>query len=217
MHYHLEIIIPPIKNVEKRIEEILAPFNEYEIMNKNSFWDEYVVGGRWAGEHILQSLDSEKMDAFYKKLKVEKITVSGLQVGKKTLEPADQQEKVDKIWNEFFPEIGGKCMLFDYYADKYARYAGYPDIVKVSELPKDFKASRVIIAVPAYVGRKLEAKTMSEDRIYNGVDWVDTKWSGLVADVIERHNKKYDRAEKESAMKRVVGEDWIAVTIDYHN
>lgn len=48
-HYHTEVWLAELNDVENQIEEILAPFDER--INDDGFWDGYQIGGRWTGEH----------------------------------------------------------------------------------------------------------------------------------------------------------------------
>ena len=50
MHAHMELIMPRVANIDKVIEQVMKPFGEgNEEGYKPTFWDWYVVGGRWAG------------------------------------------------------------------------------------------------------------------------------------------------------------------------
>src|SRR5262245_27782076 len=109
MHYHLEVILPPVDNVEQAIGQILEPFDENGKdedghRNSHAFWDWYVVGGRWAGAKLQAMLDPKKLEEFNAELTKRKVTVSGIQAGKQELSPASQIPMVDALWNEFFPD-----------------------------------------------------------------------------------------------------------------
>ncbi|HEY6437871.1 MAG TPA: hypothetical protein VIY47_14870, partial [Ignavibacteriaceae bacterium] len=101
MHYHLEIIMPPTDNVKEKISEILAPFDEDpkdDERGRNAFWDWYVIGGRYSGQHLLSKYEGEKLEAFYEELNRNNITVSGLVSGKQELKPVEQIPFVDALW-----------------------------------------------------------------------------------------------------------------------
>lgn len=65
MHFHAEVYLKEIGNVEKQIEAAFLPYNEsLEIekvtdedegelywRNSKGFWDWYQIGGRWTGTH----------------------------------------------------------------------------------------------------------------------------------------------------------------------
>ncbi len=108
MHYHLEVILPPVGNIEDAANQILEPFNEQGEdeegqRNQHAFWDWHVIGGRWAGAKLEAVLDPKKKDEFFAELTKRNITVSGLRAGKEKLEPESQIPMVDAPWNEFFP------------------------------------------------------------------------------------------------------------------
>lgn len=50
-HFHLELIMPPTKDVEEAVETVLAPFSEHlEAEDRRpKFFDWYIIGGRWDG------------------------------------------------------------------------------------------------------------------------------------------------------------------------
>ena len=53
MHYHLEVIMPPTADISTALDDILKPFDEScedEDLKSVTFWDWYVIGGRWAGK-----------------------------------------------------------------------------------------------------------------------------------------------------------------------
>src|SRR5690242_19801207 len=118
MHAHLEIVMPPTDDVEAAVSEIMKQFDESGededgVRNSNTFWDWYVIGGRWAGEKIDCVLDEKQKEAFFAELTRRKVTVSGVQCGKQKLEPASQSEMVDALWNEMFPDAPVKvCPYF---------------------------------------------------------------------------------------------------------
>ena len=39
MHHHLEIVMPPVEDVEKAVSGIMEPFSEYYEDNTQAFWD----------------------------------------------------------------------------------------------------------------------------------------------------------------------------------
>lgn len=63
MHYHAEIYLEKLENVDEQIAEIMKPYDEgleierYEEdgeelwRNPRGFWDFWVIGGRWTGDH----------------------------------------------------------------------------------------------------------------------------------------------------------------------
>lgn len=222
MHYCLEIIMPPVSDVEEAVRQILNPFKEGEEdedgnLTKYSFWDWYVIGGRWSGEKLIQTLDEKQLEKFYFTLVEKGITVSSFTSGKQEIAPASQTPIIDSLWREYFPEGGDVCPLFRHYNDPYKDNVNYPDVMKFSEVSKDLVASRVIIAGLHWNDKYvLEAKTMVEDSVYNGVNWVDTTWDGTLNKAIKIHNKRYETTLPEYKAEYVIGDDWLVVTVDYH-
>lgn len=216
MHYHLEIIMPPVDDVEAALGQILAPFDEDPHLNegdesytKNSFWDWYVIGGRFSGAKIEYLLGEEKIGKFQKHLSEIGITVSKLQAGKQRLHPESQIPAVDALWNKWFPDSHVKvCPLFDHYNDQYSKNESkYGDVMKFSEVPMGLRSNRIILAGLDYGGKKCEAKFMIEDKNWNGVTHVKTIWDGTLEHALEM------AAEK----GHVPRSDWLVVTVDYHS
>ena len=51
MHYHAEVWIKDIKNVEKQIDDIMSQYSENNEDAENAFCDWWQIGGRWTGTH----------------------------------------------------------------------------------------------------------------------------------------------------------------------
>lgn len=224
MHYHLEVILPPVANLVEAVAQILEPFREEgedEEGNQNfhAFWDWYVIGGRWAGAKLEATLNLEKKEAFYAELTKRGVTVSGVQAGKQKLQPESQIPMVDALWCEYFPESPLKvCPFFDHFNNQYQNSDGFPDVMRLKDVPRELTASHVIIAGPTWKDdESLEARYMLQDSIWNGVTHVDTKWDGKVQTVIDEHKERLKNAKPEYAAKHIPQDDWLVVTIDYHS
>lgn len=213
MHYHLEIIMPPTENVKETIEEILAPFDEnsedQEVRSSHAFWDWWVIGGRYSGQHIVGRYDSDKMDSFYADLKKHKVTVSGFVFGKEELSPASQIPLVDDLWQTHFDD-NGPCPLFKHYNDQYAD--NYGDICQVQNMPEYLSCGRIIIT-----GADFKPEFMIQTEFWNGVTWMDTNWDGSVKSAVEMYSKKQETMNKEWAKKNSIQPNWLLVTVDYHS
>ena len=224
MHSHLEIILPPVQNLEEAVKQILEPFDENGEdengqRNNHAFWDFYVIGGCWAGAKLEAMLDSKKLEEFRAELANRKVTVSGIQFGKHELSPVSQIPMVDALWNEFFPESPIKvCPLFKHFNDQYQNSEGFPDIMRLGDMPKSLTASHVIIAGPSWQDDgSLEAKHMLQTSIWNGVTHVDAKWDGTVQAALDEHKERLKNAQPDYAAKRIPQDDWLVVTVDYHS
>ena len=229
MHYHCEIILPPNVDMHSSIESVMKPFYENGDPEEttNPFYDFYVVGGRFAGSKFLASLDQNKLDSFYEWMKEENVTVAGLQCGKQELSPATQQHKVDAKWSELFH--GGttlvKCPLFKHSNDQYSE--GIEGVIDgdISLLGKslDIKCSRVIFCGPSYdidsgsyIG-PIEAVFMVTDSVWNGVNHMGIDWDGRIGTAYEMFKERLDRYSDKYKSVVNPGDDWIAVTVDYHS
>lgn len=206
MHYHCEIILPPTEDIDGRLNKILAPFDENSDEARHAFWDWWVVGGRWSGQHQMSQFSPQRIQDFYKILADKKITVSKVICGKQELSPSDQQSVVDDLWKKHFPEFeGDHCPLFKHSGT----IAG--DICDLTSLTEHLKASRVILA-----DEDGDAFFMLSDSVWNGVAWEDTTWDGSIVGALELFKHKSRRYTPEYLKNHTPQDDWNLVTIDYH-
>jgi hypothetical protein len=215
MHEHLEIIMPPTDDVEASVSQIMAPFGEEakgEEASSQKFCDYWEIGGRWSGNKILSTFSPDQIGTFYQRLKDAKITVSSLQFGKQTLQPASQAETVNRLWRETFPDaVIKECPLFDNYQ------GADGDIMPLRDIPPELKCTHVIIAGPRYDGNGFEAAYMVRDSLWNGVTHQKTTWSGTVAGALAEWKERLTDYRPEWAAEHTPKEDWIVVTVDYHH
>ena len=219
MHYRGEIVIPPVDNVEEFINEMLEPWNEkYKYMetatsdkqNPYAFFDYFVVGGRYNGDKVLDSLPENGRERFYKRLNAEHVTVSGIQFGKQTLQPTSQKSLVDSIWCEMFPDnILKECPLFDNYK------GNMWDIMPLANIPQQTEAYYVIIA-KADVS-KPNVSHIFQKEVWNGKDWLECKFDGCVTTALEMVNKKLDHLDETARAAFLPNEKWLCVTVDFHS
>ena len=234
MHFHCEIILPPdTTDINSAIESVMAQFDENQPEDedhdtRHSFWDFYVIGGRWAGTKLMAKYDQVKIDEFHKWMESEKITVSGLRSGKQELNPATQIPKVDAKWNEMFPAEDGvfvSCPMFNHSNDQYGRNGNgtiVGDICKLGEA-KNIECSRIIFAgnsfsseTSDYTG-KLEAKFMLSEDFWNGCNHVKSNWDGKVSTAVDIYVGSMKNYKDEYRDRHIPTDDWIMVTVDYHS
>jgi len=230
MHYHLEIVLPEnTTDIEAAIKSVMAPFDENqdedsEHSTKNSFWDFYVIGGRWAGSKLMDKYDPALLAQFRQWMQDEHITVSGLQCGKQELSPASQIPKVDAKWNEMFPsDTFQKCPMFNHSNDQYGKEGKGTisgDICKLSDA-QNTSCERIIFAGPSYGSGnwdgELEAKFMLSDDFWNGVNYIKSTWNGKVSTAYEMFKKNVEGYKEEYKNKIYPTDNSILVTVDYHS
>lgn len=212
MHAIAEIVIPPTDDVKKSIDEIMEYFAK-DGGGTAEWWDFYVIGGRFSGHKVETGLDLERLEQFYAALKERKVTVSGLQCGKQELAPASQIPMVDELWREMFPGAGDQCILFNHAADQYGRHGLYSrDICTVAQVPDRLDCVRLIVAGPHWENKEaVQPKRMLVAEIWNGVEYQKTEFDGTVKPALAsiRNAEGYRKCE--------IGDDWLVVTVDYHN
>ena len=152
MHYCLEIIIPSMERdqIAETIEHILDPFSEYnEDPHATTFFDWYVIGGRWNGTKAQQFISKERIDEFYAKLNEMKVTVSSVIAGKQHLSD-EFVEPVNELWKEMFADTPfNHCPIFDNWESRYTDALDYPgNVMKLGDLHPDTSCARVILAGP---------------------------------------------------------------------
>jgi len=233
MHYHCEIVIPPTMDIEASIAQVMKPFNEQpekedeDYHARGAFWDWWVIGGRWAGHKLMARYDQAKLDEFYDWLNAEKVTVSGVQFGKRELNPADQIPKVDAKWNEMFPSAEFvPCPIFRHSNDQHGKGLSGTlpqDVIRLSDVPAALKCSRVIFARPAWNYSKnkptgeIEAAFMLAEDAWNGVNHMKIDWDGTFAQAAEKYAENRKHLRDEYAARVTPASDWLVVTVDYHS
>jgi hypothetical protein len=210
MHYHLELVMPPITDIDGAIKAIMEPFDESNETNRHGFFDWYQIGGRFSGSKIESLVSQEKKDAFFAELRSRNVTVSCFQSGKQGLSPASQIPMVDALWREMCPESGIDVCPFFQHAKALPM-----DVCKLADVPDGLCAERVIIAAPAHDG-KIEASSMFSTEIWNGCNYERTAWDGNVKKAIDERCKKIDSYNKEYKERNTPAPDWLVITLDYH-
>lgn len=202
-HAIAEIVMPPTNNIEAAVKQAMACNCE----DRPDWWDFYVIGGRFSGNKMLARIATEKIFSFYAELAKRKITVSAVQFGKQTICPEHHIPTVDKLWQEMVPGFGDKCILFSHAHDQYGGsgiFAG--DICHVSEIPANLECDRLIVARNRQYGAGLFVEEMLVKSLWNGISWQSTKFSGNVKEGITLVGEQC-----------AVADDWVVVTVDFHN
>lgn len=228
MHHHCEIIIPPTDDVAGSIDAVMRKFDENGEdedgdRNAHTFWDFYVIGGRWAGMKAMAKFDKAKLAEFQAWLQAEKVTVSGFTAGKQTLAPDSQRAKVDDKWNEMFPsEKFVPCPMFSHSNDQYAKAGPLSgmidgDVMLLGNLPDSLECDHIIVAGPDYKGEGIEATFMIKDSAWNGVNHVKADWDGTVAGALAKHAEQIKNYKDDYRERVTPSINWLVVTVDYHS
>lgn len=212
-HSIAEIVIPPTDNIELAVKQMMKD-TDAEDESHPDWWDFYVIGGRFSGHKLECKIGTDRLKQFHELLIQKKVTVSGLRCGKPDLAPSSQIESVDALWREHFPGFGEKCVLFAHSRDQYGKQGIYADdICAVSALPDKLTCDRLLIAHKRDDG-ELYPIDMWANRLWNGVSWQDTDFDGNVKTGIEKWKKQATERYRSGI---TVGDDWLVVTVDYHN
>ncbi len=215
MHYHLEIIMPPVDDVEKAVEQIMAPFDENqpddsEHFGKNSFWDYYSIGGRFGGSHLQSRYSAEAIEGCEREMNEVGVKVKGIQFGRPELAGSESKRKAMEVWSRHFPSEP-ECWFF-------TNGQRDLDVCKLSEVGEHLTAFHLIIASPDWADDSaLSAREMTSQSIWNGVSIVDTSFDGFVMKFLAGMEEKKSKATDEWKAKHLPTQDWLAVTVDYHS
>lgn len=230
MHYAAEIVIPPTTDIQGSITQVMNYFcsekyddddNEIGRENHADWWDWWVIGGRWSGAKLMARYDPKKLNQFRQKLNEMHITVSSLRAGKETLQPASQIPVVDKLWQEWFPDGGEHCPLFDHARDQYKQDGFDDDVCLVPDVPDNLTAERVILAIPGY-GRGMKPDSvgpagMLVAEFWNGCMYQKTEWDGKVKSAIAILTKRHNAKCRDEYRVDPINDSYLVVTVDYHN
>jgi len=195
MHYHCEIYVSEINNIEDQIEEIMEPFQEEYHEEKDEmsgFWDWWQIGGRWTGAH------SDKYDPQKDERNLEECWVcngTGLRIDDVGIQAreedpsytcngcGDYNQKM-KRWE--FGEYGKGITLKwpTQWAEAYEI-----DVMPLDRVKEDFTCHTLIANGNAYQKEK-----------WDGDNWVKTEFDGNVKNMLEK--LKIDKG--------------FLVTVDYH-
>ena len=213
MHYHVELIIPKIKDLSlnEQIERIMK-----QVINKTTF-SYYIIGGRFAGRKKIDELDDNKMDNFYNKLQEKEITVSGIVAGKETLKPKEQIEKVDNLWFKYFPDWQGEhCPVFDHANKKYEDDPIYGDIMELGNVAvNQVECNTVIFAhYDAHDYNEWNIERMYRTKVYNGFTHQETKFDGQLGEAMIKYEKHLEQLNDDFAEKINLEKDWLTITLD---
>jgi hypothetical protein len=208
MHSLCEVIIPPRRPehgsdyVGRSVYQVMTSLAR-EGDERPDWWDRYIIGGRWMGEHVLAGLPEDKLAEFCEELRQLQLPVSSL-CGQ------EEEASVDALWREFFPGAGDKCL--------YTRRSPWShsgeesgDVMPVGQLPKRLSAATLIVARPDWSGKhKLRAHFMLHTKVWNGCNLQATDWNGNVLKGIELDDYVKNWLNPITA-------EWLAVTVDYHD
>ncbi len=227
-HYHLEVVMPRVDDVDATVTQILAPFDESGKDDDDygrrhafwSYWNYWKIGGRWSGAKLLCLLGSDRVTAFEKALHDAGISVSTFRFGKPTLDPASQAEMVNMMWRNAFPDSPvSTCPLFDNYQDRYG------DVMPLGKCPKGLTCDSLIIAGPPWTktnesphcSDNLTARYMLHAGLWNGITWQKTTWDKTLSSAVAESIRDLKGARPEYALPRTPTDDWLVVTVDYHS
>ncbi len=118
--------------------------------------------------------------------------------------------------------MGDKCIIFSHAWSQYEREQINPaDICTVAELPDNYSCERLLVACHTVGDDKnptcLYPVRMLAASIWNGVEHQDTSFKGNVKAAVEQMRTEQREGKGRGTGRQEIGDDWLCVTIDYHN
>ena len=87
----------------------------------------------------------------------------------------------------------------------------------MEDCPEDLKASHVIIVLPNWEGPGFKAYRQYMKSIWKGLNWQDTAFSGYVRDALKEYREALGEYLPVFRDKMDPKDDWLVVTVDYHD
>lgn len=161
MHYHAEVWVHSLNNIEKQVEEAMSPFREEdEDEEAKGFWDWYQIGGRWKGEHD-PTYHIDKDPANF-----ETCDLCGGTGKRKDIEVANGCNRCGGT---------GTAMKWP------TQWGNHPlDVIPVKNIPNGLNCYTLLIP-------DVDLLHKSE---WNGETWIDTEFKGKVKPELEKRNIK---------------------------
>ena len=89
--------------------------------------------------------------------------------------------------------------------------------IQLKDIPEDLTASHVIVAVVDYEGTGFRAYMQYMKSVWNGLNWQKTAFSGYVSDALKEYREVIADYLPVYREKMNPKDDWLVVTVDYHD
>src|SRR5262249_42407389 len=170
-HSLCEAIVPPPRPehgsdyVDWSVYQVMTSLAR-EGDERPDWWDSYLIGGRWSGQHVLAGLPEDKLKEFREELKRRQLPVSCVRFFEEELNSKEHEASADALWREFFPGAGDKCLLL---YPPGSPWLDSVDVMPVGQLPKRLSAATLIVAGPDWSDKhELRARFMLHMEVWNG-------------------------------------------------
>jgi hypothetical protein len=203
VHYHAEIYLENLEDVESQVAEIMEPYDEnlaveeYEedgevfSRNPNSFWDWYQIGGRWTGSHDDYDPTNDQKNLEICSLcegtgfRNDELGIeTRLNDPTYTCNGCGSYDYENKQWKDSGYGKGVRLK----WATQWKRYDG--DVCSIKNVKDDLGCATLIVNNQIYTEEE-----------WNGTDWVKTDFDGKV----------------KSKLNSLGITDGYLVTVDYHD
>lgn len=216
MHEHLEIIMPPrdLEDIQDAVQQVMDRYCTTEDDSESeyrfwAFWDFYLLGGRYSGRKLTNTLDQERIEAFFKALQDADIQVHVVVAGKQSVTTPEQWAQVNAIWNERFPDSGfDECPYFE--------NAGPVLMGDVMELGK-IRVDKVECNMMIVADEEGAVVFRAQDSVFNGTNHETTTWNGTIQNGLELMAEMLEHYTPEYRYRVTPKDDWLVVTVDFHS
>lgn len=143
MHYHAEVWVPKVEWAVDLVGRLMELYSENNEDSRHSFWDWYVIGGRWSGEHtqwVLKKRYPEQYEKFWKEF--EKNELGWVS---KTKSEASQKARAVELFKKTFPKWKGPLIVG---RDIYHKEGMSDDIMEATKIEWDlFSCATMILPI----------------------------------------------------------------------
>lgn len=192
MHYHCEVWVPKKDKWRSQVVSALRGLEE----DRDGFYDWYVIGGRWSGEHTTWLLKQKFGD------KLEKISKEfDKEFGWWTNKDNDETKRAqqyEEVFERHITKAEWDKRPLPGWRNTYNQDGADDDIIAIADVPWDhFTCYTFVLSA--------RGKTYEEERKY----WHSEIWNGSV-----HQNSEYDVRK---ILKEHKLEGGYLVTVDYHS
>lgn len=192
MHYHAQVWIPDLTDIEQHVEKAMESHREnWDVEPHAGFWDWYQIGGRYTGRHSI-GYDPNADPRNHETCKMcggtgfrrDAVGVAArIKTPSYTCNGCGEWDDATKTWKHG-KQGAGKAVKWP------TDWAQHGNIAPVGEASPELKAYTLLVN-----------GTVLHKEQWNGKDWVDTGWDGMVKPKLNELGVK----------------DGYLVTVDYHS
>ena len=218
MHSHTELITP-LPNQEYseilHIAEICLGAYSYENNSIHAFYDWYQVGGRFKYRKLVQNQSEEEIKEFTSAAKDIDNNFSDIT---NIINERDKKQinKLKQIWKKTFPDKDENCPFINKLSRKHDETECYVDhfpyLTALGETPKNLDLGTILFTTPDRC-----ISFIFPDQLKLIFDKPIDSVPHTIKHALLYYEKVIDRLWPGQKERLTPNDEWIALTIDYHN